>query len=93
MALTRGAGEIRWITQLPRFHEDDREQPVVWAGPVLAGGRLIIVSSDGYMAEVAPQDGKILRRQKLGGEADLPPLVAENTLIVLTKDGQLRAYR
>lgn len=93
IALTRAAGEVRWITPLPRFEDGDREQPVVWSGPVLAGGRLIAVSSDGNMVEVSPQDGKILRKQELGGNATLPPLVANQTLIVLTTDGVLRAYR
>ena len=93
LALTRANGDLRWVTPLPRFEDGDREQPVVWTGPVLAGGRLIAVSSDGNMVEISPQDGKILRKQELGGNATLPPLVANQTLIVLTTDGVLRAYR
>lgn len=93
LALTRTNGDLRWVTPLPRFEDGDREQPVVWTGPVLAGGRLIAVSSDGNMVEVSPHDGKILRKQELGGNATLPPLVANQTLIVLTTDGVLRAYR
>lgn len=93
VALTRAAGDIRWVTQLPRYAEDDHEQPVVWAGPVLAGGRLIAVSSDGRMYDIAPDSGKITRQDKISGQADLAPIVADNTLLVLTKDGVLTAYR
>lgn len=92
-ALTRASGDIRWVTQLPRFEDEKRERPVVWAGPVLAGHRLIAVSSSAVMLEISPQDGKVLRSHKLGAPAYLAPVVAENTLLVLTRDGVLRAYR
>lgn len=93
VALTRSAGEIRWVTQLPRYEEQDREQPVVWAGPVLAGGRLITVSSDGRMYDIAPDSGKITGQDKISGQADLAPVVADQTMLILTKDGTLTAYR
>lgn len=93
MALTRTGGEVRWITQLPRHDEDDRDHPVVWSGPVLAGGRLLVASSAGELAEVDVQTGKVARKMDLGGEADLAPIIADNTLIVLTKDGTIRAFR
>ena len=41
----------------------------------------------------APQDGSIIRREKISGQADLAPVVADNTLLILTKDGALTAYR
>ncbi len=93
VALTRGAGDIRWVTQLPRYEEGKGDVPVVWSGPVLAGGRLIMVSSDGQMFDANPQDGAIIHREKISGQADLAPVVADNTLLVLTKDGELTAYR
>ncbi|HYD18764.1 MAG TPA: PQQ-binding-like beta-propeller repeat protein [Patescibacteria group bacterium] len=93
VAMTRAEGDVRWVTALPRFEEDDRDEPLVWTGPVLAGGRLIVVSSAGTMAEINPQDGKIISRADLDAGATLPPIVASNTLIVLTQDGVLRAYR
>lgn len=92
-ALTRKGGEIRWVTSLPRFEDEDKEVPMVWAGPVLAGGRLVVVSSGGHMAEVNPQDGKILRQQELGDGAHLAPVVAGNTMFILTSDGDLTAWR
>jgi outer membrane protein assembly factor BamB len=93
ISLTRGEGAIRWITTLPRYEDDNKEKPVVWTGPVLAGGRLILASSRGSMIEASPQDGKILRQTELGREVMIPPLVADNTLIFLTRGGELLAYR
>lgn len=92
-ALSRATGDVLWVTQLPRYEDGDSEEPIVWSGPVLAGGRLFAVSNNGVMAVVNPQDGKVLGREKLGAPAYLPPVVASSTLIVLTRDGKLRAYR
>jgi outer membrane protein assembly factor BamB len=67
--------------------------PRIRAGPVLAGGRLILASNQGQMVEVNPQDGKILKTSDLPGDVMIAPLVADNTLILLTQSGELVAYR
>ena len=92
-ALTRRAGDIHWVTQLPRFEDNEKEKPIIWAGPVLAGNRLFVVSSRGEMDEVNPQDGKILKKEQLGAEVHLAPVVVSNTLLVLANDGELSAWR
>jgi outer membrane protein assembly factor BamB len=93
VALSRQTGGVYWSMQLPAHKKDDREQPVVWTGPVLAGGRLFAVSTDGRMDEISPTDGKILKTTKLDDEADISPVVAGNTLLILTNNGTLSAYR
>ncbi len=92
-ALTRQGGAAHWVVQLPRFEDGNKEKPTVWSGPVLAGGRLFTVSSAGEMLEIAAQDGKILRKYKLGHGATRSPVVANGTLLVLTEDGKLMAWR
>lgn len=93
ISLTRQGGDVRWIAQLSRFEEGDKEKPVVWTGPVLAGGRLVVASSKGMMMEISPQTGKVLRQTELPGEVTIPPLVVDNTLLLLTQSGKLVAYR
>lgn len=93
VALSRRTGDVFWMTQLQRKAKRDKEENIVWSGPVLAGGRLIAVSSDGQMAEFNAIDGKELRRQKLSSDATIAPVVASGTLLVLTDDGDLTAYR
>lgn len=92
-ALTRNGGEIRWVMQLPKYHKNDKDKPIVWSGPVLAGGRLIVAGSGGMMLEIDAQDGKVLHERKLGGDAVIAPVVAGNTLLVLTENGDLTAWR
>lgn len=94
LCLSRGTGKVRWATQLPAFKsEKKKKNPIRWAGPVLASEGLFVVGTNGYMASVSPYDGKIVSTTKLPGAAHLSPVVANNTLYVLTDDGKLTAYR
>lgn len=94
VALTRRDGKIRWVTRLKRYDNEKKKSGVIaWAGPVLAGDRLWLVSSEGRMAEVDPRSGTILADHKLGGPAYLPPVVANMILYVLRDDGRLLAFR
>lgn len=93
MALARASGGTRWAVDLPRFEQGTKGKAVVWTGPVLAGGRLILASSGGKMLEVDPLTGKTLRETKLPRNVMVPPVVAQNTLFLLTEFGELCAYR
>lgn len=94
IALARATGRIRWIAQLPRWRdEEDREGAIRWTGPLLAGGRLIAVSSDGRMATVNPADGAIQSTSAISGPTRLAPLVANNTLYVMDDSGRITAWR
>ncbi|TAL30322.1 MAG: hypothetical protein EPN97_12940 [Alphaproteobacteria bacterium] len=92
-ALTRSEGDIRWVSQLPRYEDNDKDKPIVWSGPVLAGSRLYLVSNKGDMLQANPADGKIMKTEHIGSEANIAPVVANNTLLVLTNDGDLTAWR
>ncbi|NBB84081.1 MAG: PQQ-binding-like beta-propeller repeat protein, partial [Alphaproteobacteria bacterium] len=94
VALELDTGGIRWVTALPRWEDpEDREGPIVWHGPVLAGGRLIVVGSDGEGLLVDPAGGGVAGRFDLDGEAAVAPVVAGGILYVLTDNGRLTAYR
>lgn len=92
--IARATGKIRWIGQLPRWRdEEDREGAIRWTGPVLAGGRLMLVSTDGRMAEVEPGSGAIRSLTALNAGTRLPPLVANGMLYVLDDTGRITAWR
>jgi outer membrane protein assembly factor BamB len=89
MSLVKGDGRVRWTTELPRFEDpDDREEPIFWHGPILAGDRLILIGSHKKIFEM-----DLLRRVRLPDVAMLSPVVAGKTLLILTDDGDLAAYR
>jgi hypothetical protein len=54
---------------------------------------LIALSSLGELVSVSPDGGQRVGGQSLSGSAFLGPVIAENTLYLLTDDANLSAYR
>jgi outer membrane protein assembly factor BamB len=93
-AIARASGKIRWITQLPEFRNaKSKNGPISYAGPILAGGRLIVASSEGALIFVDPDRGAVQGQTELKAGVSLPPVVANNMLYVLDDDGRLHAFR
>jgi outer membrane protein assembly factor BamB len=94
LALDRDGGRIRWVTELARWRDpDDRDGPIVWHGPVLAGDRLVLAGSHGEAVSVSPYSGEVLGRIDLPGPSAVSPVVADGTLYFLTDTATLVAYR
>ena len=92
--LAKATGHVRWNSVLPRFHKpNSQKQPIIWAGPLLAGGQLVFVSSYGDLLLLSPAEGTISDERKLHGPASQIPIAADGALLVLTDDGRLTAYR
>jgi outer membrane protein assembly factor BamB len=67
--------------------------PIYWRGPVLAGNRLVLTSSRGNIIFASPTDGSVQTTVEHGTSISLPPIVSNNTLIVLDDEGRLTAWR
>ncbi len=83
-------GLVKWSVELG--HKDDVKN-AHYAGPVLAGGRLFVVGGDDKLWVLSPQDGKNIGSYDLPGVSSIAPVVAENTILVLTDNGRLVAFR
>lgn len=87
-------GGIRWVTQMQKFEdEEERRGRITWHGPVLAGERLLVAGSEGTLWSMSPFDGSALGSISFDDGIPVAPVVARETLLVLTDDGQLHAYR
>lgn len=94
LAIARSTGRVRWITQLPRFRdEEDKKGPIFWTGPVLAGGHLWVASSRGEVWKVSAGEGSAQMFADLGQPVSLPPLVADGYLYILDDSGVIHAWR
>ncbi len=94
ICLARANGRVRWITQLDGYENVKKKRDkIAWTGPVLAGDRLILASSDGKIIHVDPKTGTVQNTVKAGGSVTLPPLVANNTLYIITDEGRITAWR
>lgn len=94
VALQAQTGKAYWVTDLPRWNDpEDEEGRILWHGPVLAGGNLVLANSEGELVLVSPADGSILARRDLPGQPAAAPVVAGGTLYIMTESGDLVAYR
>lgn len=89
-----GDGRVRWVSQMQRFlNQEKRRDLIKWNGPVLAGDRLLVTSSHGYAMSLSPYTGEVLSGIELPAGSTTEPIVVDGTFIVLTKTGELVAYR
>lgn len=94
--LDAASGKTVW--SVPMGHYNDarakkRFDVVSHYGPVLAGGRLVVASSDGFVRFYAPDSGAALGSLELRGGAAAAPAVAGGILYVVTGNGQVQAFR
>ncbi len=91
VALNRQEGLVRWVANLNSgLPEADKR---LWVGPLLAGGRLIVASNDGYAISVNPETGAKVAATEIDEGVSVPPVVAGGTLYFLTDSGRLVAFR
>jgi len=89
-------GSKIWGYELPNFVKDrPKKISEVHAhhGPILAGGRIIVASSDGQLRSFDPKDGSLIGSVEVPGGATTAPVVAGKTLYVVGRKGQLHAFR
>lgn len=85
-----------WGHALPLFDERKprkQAQIVGHFGPIIAGGQLVLASGDGRLRFFDPASGQMIRSVDLPGGATSNPVVAGGTLYVVSKKGQLLAFR
>ncbi len=91
VALNRQDGLVRWVTNLNAGLPDKAKR--LWVGPLLAGGRLIAASNDGYALSINPEQGTRMAATEIDEGVSVPPIVANGTLYFLTDSGRLVAFR
>lgn len=87
-------GHVRWVRPLQLWEdEEDKSGRVSWTGPILAGDRLIVTSSLGMMESISPITGEVIKTDELPDAVSIPPIISGDTMILLTENGDLLAYR
>lgn len=94
--LNSSDGTHVWAVDLPLFVQDKpKKQSSVYShfGPILAGGRLIVASSDGLLRSFDPTSGQLVNSVEIPGGAASNPVVAAGVLYVVGGKGELHAFR
>ena len=89
-------GEKIWSVELPNFVKRRplaQSRVVAHHGPIVAGGRVVVSSGDGLLRSFDPTNGALVASVEIPGGATSAPVVAGRTLYVVSKNGQLLAYR
>ncbi|MCH2165055.1 MAG: PQQ-like beta-propeller repeat protein [Marinovum sp.] len=84
-----------WSADLPGFVRNRparREAVYAHHGPILAGGQLIVASSDEVMRVYDPESGALLRSVDIPGGASTNPVVVGGVLYLVSGKGQLLAF-
>jgi outer membrane protein assembly factor BamB len=94
VALNRGNGSLYWVRKLPAFvNPEKKDKPILWHGPVFAGGRLVVTASTGSVIEINPENGENIRAWQTNHTIIKSPVVADKLLILLSNDGHVHVYR
>jgi outer membrane protein assembly factor BamB len=94
LALGRLNGRIYWVTALPEWEDpEDHQGKITWTGPILASDRLIVAGSNGEAVSLSPYSGKILGKVEMPDGVTISPIVAQDSLLFLSDDAELVAYR
>ncbi|WP_300527615.1 PQQ-binding-like beta-propeller repeat protein [Maricaulis sp.] len=94
VCLNRVTGQIHWIEQLDLFENPrNREDRIAWSGPVLASGRVFLTSSRGDGVLLNAYDGSLIREYDLRDDVYVAPVIANETIYVVTDGARLIALR
>jgi len=87
-------GHVRWTHQLKAWEDEEaKENRISWTGPIMAGGRLLVTSSFGDMVMLSPTTGDVISTEELPDGVSISPIISGDTMILLTENGDLLAYR
>jgi outer membrane protein assembly factor BamB len=90
------SGEVIWSQIMPYFkNEKPKRNNAITAhyGPILAGGRLAVVSGDGTLRLFDPASGAVVAQAEIPGGAASAPALVGGALLVMGGNGQLHAFR
>lgn len=89
LALDKKTGKMVWNKPL-KSHE--KKGTTLWKGPLLIGSDAIVISSRGDMVFVDLQTGNIKKTDTFDN-CSVAPIAVNNTLLFLTNDANLVAYK
>ncbi len=89
VCLDSATGTIIWAKTLGAKAGDEK---ITWAGPVLAGGKLIMTNTRGEITSFNPTDGSEFSRLSQDNALALSPIVVDGKVVILSENGTVTVY-
>ena len=87
-------GSEIWSVTLPSFGKPEKAKDhIAHFGPILAGGQIILASTDGILRKYDPASGSFVGQLSVPDGAAATPAVAGGILYVLSSTGTLHAFQ
>lgn len=86
-------GQTVWLTRLPAYTDSGRRTAIGYGGPVVAGGRVFLTSTDDAMLVFNADTGVQTDTIDLPDGSATGPVIAGGTLYVLADNATLLAFR
>ena len=95
-ALRRQDGAVRWMVELPGAYDPNlsvSEDTIRYTSPIVVSGQVLVASSQGRLLSFDAMSGAAGENISIGKPVTTAPIVANNTLYILTRSGQLMAWQ
>ncbi len=96
LRLDQSSGRVLWRQDLPKYVKPSPSKATnihMHFGPILAGGYVTVVSSDGVIRRFAPQTGAPADSIPLPDGAAAAPILVDSTMYIVSQKGQLLALK
>lgn len=91
ICIERHTGELVWSVMLQSVHSSkDRVQ---WAGPVIAGGNLVLTGSNGNIEMRSLKNGQLVHSLSSSESYSLSPIVVDGYLLTLSDSAKITAWK
>jgi len=91
ICVSRDSGQVYWLRDLNEGLKKKKRS--YWSSPLMAGSRLITISTKGVALALDPKTGKTLKSLRLGAEDLMAPIAVGGMIYAVTESGQLVAIR
>lgn len=92
-AFDRATGNVYWVQQLRRTRDQHSDSGrIVWTGPIMIGGRLVLANSLGQVIAASPENGQTVAHADVGKPVFIPPITANGLIYLVTDDARLEVF-
>lgn len=87
-------GQSVWETTLPLYaNERDKEDVITYGGPIVANNNIYLTSSESGLVVYNATSGQAIESDLIDKKSSIAPVIAQQTLLVVTDSGNLHAFK